>query len=165
MTNYELVIKQVEEVITLINPEGKSVINEEDMKTFCFNHTINDSDIEVYVNIFEEFEYYRLAIHLPYIVPENKRIEIAQYLFDQNEFLSYGTFLFSFETGRIVLKSDVQFQNIDLEEFSDYFANNLSDCIDLLNDVYPALMQLIYSSLSPKFIKKRFIGKQNVMYS
>ena len=160
MTKYELVIKQVEEVITLINPEGKSVVNKEDMKTFCFDHTINDSTIEVYVNIFEEFEYYRLALHLPYIVPENKRIEIAQYLFDQNEFLSYGTFLFSFETGRIVLKSDVQFQNIDLEEFSDYFANNLSDCIDLLNDVYPAIMQLIYSSLSPKFIKKDSLGNK-----
>ena len=74
MTNYELVIKQVEEVITSINPEAKSVINKEDMNTFYFDHIIDNSTIEVYVNIFEEFEYYRLALHLPYIVPENKRI-------------------------------------------------------------------------------------------
>jgi hypothetical protein len=158
MTNYELVIKS-------IDPEGKSLINKEDMKNFCFDYTINDSIIEVYVNIFEEFEYYRLALYLPYIIPENKRIEIAQYLFDQNEFLSYRTFLFSFETGRIVLKSDVKIQNIDLEEFSNYFATNRSVCIVLLNDVYPAIMQLIYNLLSPKFFNKRFIGKQNEIYN
>ena len=165
MTNYELIIKQIEEVITSINPEAKSVINEEDMNTFYFDHIIDNSTIEVYVNIFEEFEYYRLALHLPYIVPENKRIEVAQYLFEQNEFLSYGTFLFSFETGRIVLKSDVQFQNLNLEDFSGYFADNLSDCIDLFNETYPAIMQLVYTSIDPKFLKNRFVSKQKVFYN
>ena len=141
------------------------MINEEDMNTFYFDHIIDNSTIEVYVNIFEEFEYYRLALHLPYIVPENKRIEIAQYLFEQNEFLSYGTFLFSFETGRIVLKSDVQFQNLNLEDFSGYFADNLSDCIDLFNETYPAIMQLVYTSIDPKFLKNRFVSKQKVFYN
>lgn len=165
MTNYELVIKQIEEIITSINPESKSVINDEYMSTFYFDHIIDDSTIEVYVNIFEEFEYYRLALHLPYIVPENKRIEVAQYLFEQNEFLNYGTFLFSFETGRIVLKSDVQFHNIELDELSNYFEENLDDCIDLLNSTYSVIMQLVYTSLNPNFIKKHYNGKQKVFYN
>jgi hypothetical protein len=150
MTKYQLIINQVKEVLSMFNPDAQSVINESDAITFYFDHQIDNTTIEVYVNIFEEFEYYRLAIHLPFIVPENKRQEIAQFLFDQNEFLSYATFLFSFDTGRIILKSDMQFQNIDFENISDCFSDNLNDCFNLLNETYPAMMQLIYNLSSIK---------------
>jgi hypothetical protein len=41
----------------------------------------------------------------------------------------------------------------------------LNDCIDLLNETYPAIMQQVYTSMDPKFIKKRFIGRQKVFYN
>lgn len=165
MSKYKLIINQVEAVIKSLNPNSKSVIEEKDSKTYCFEYNLDNTTIEVFINIFEEFECYRLAIHLPFIVPENKRIEIAQYIFDQNEYLSYGTFLFSFDTGRIVLKSDVHFQNFDQLDISDYFPENLNDCFDLLNNIYPAFMQLIFSNISPIFLNRRFIAKQKVFYN
>ena len=117
------------------------------------------------MNILEEFEYLRISLQLPIIVPMDKRVEVANYFFEKNEYLSYGTFLFSIETGRVSLKSDVNFQNLDFPVNEDYFSTLLEDCIDLMNTTYPALMQLIYSSLDPKFLINRFIGKHRVMYN
>ncbi len=156
MSNFKCILKQVEEEIDRINPDTRSFVDDNDTKTFFFETTIKDSNIEVYVNIFEEFEYLRLAFHLPLIVPMDKRIEVANYFYEQNEFLSYGTFLFSIETGRVVLKSDVNFQNINSILDTNYFSSIFDDCIDLLNNTYPALMQLIYTSLDSKFIINRF---------
>ena len=165
MTNFESILKQVNAEIDSINPETRSYVEDEDSKTFYFEANIKDSNIEVYVNIFEEYEYLRLAYHLPIIVPFDKRIEVAKYLNDQNELLSYGTFLFSIETGRVVLKSDINIQNIDLNTETEYFSSIFDDCIELLNTTYPALMQLIYSSLDTNFMINRFVNKQKVFYN
>lgn len=165
MTNFELITKQVKAKLDKISVDAQSFIDENHTKTFYFESTINDSNIDVYVNIFEEFEYLRIALHLPLIVPMDKRIEVANYFFEQNEYLSYGSFLFSIETGRLILKSDIQFQNINLSVNDDYFATILSDCIDLMNTTYPALMQLIYTSLNSKFLLNRFVNKQKVFYN
>ena len=156
MTNYELVVKQVEDVVESINPGTRSFVDESNTKTFYFETTIKYSNIEIYVNIFEEYECLRFTLHLPLIVPIDKRIEVANYFYEQNEFLSYGTFLFSIETGRLILKSDVNFQNIHLSLDDNYFSTIFDDCIDLLNNTYPALMQLIYTSLDSKFLINRF---------
>lgn len=165
MTNFELITNQVKAELDKISSEAQSFIDENHTKTFYFETTINDSNIDVYVNIFEEFEYLRIALHLPLIVPMDKRVEVANYFFEQNEYLSYGTFLFSIETGRVILKSDIQFQNINLSVNDDYFASILDDCIDLMNNTYPALMQLIYTSLDSKFLLNRFVNKQKVFYN
>lgn len=165
MTNFELITNQVKAELDKISSEAQSFIDENHTKTFYFETTINDSNIDVYVNIFEEFEYLRIALHLPLIVPMDKRVEVANYFFEQNEYLSYGTFLFSIETGRVILKSDIQFQNINLSVNDDYFASILDDCIDLMNYTYPALMQLIYTSLDSKFLLNRFVNKQKVFYN
>ena len=92
MTNYDLISNQVKAEIEKINPDGQSSIEDNNTKTFCFESTINDSNIDVYVNIFEEFEYLRITLHLPIIVPMDKRVEVANYFFEQNEYLSYVTF-------------------------------------------------------------------------
>lgn len=165
MTNFELITNQVKAELDKISSEAQSFIDENHTKTFYFESTINDSNIDVYVNIFEEFEYLRIALHLPIIVPMDKRVEVANYFFEQNEYLSYGTFLFSIETGRVSLKSDINFQNLDFPVNVDYFSTHLEDCIDLLNTTFTALMQLIYSSLDPKFLINKFVGKQRVMYN
>jgi hypothetical protein len=165
MTNFELITNQVKAELDKISSEAQSFIYENHTKTFYFETTINDSNIDVYVNIFEEFEYLRIALHLPLIVPMDKRVEVANYFFEQNEYLSYGSFLFSIETGRVILKSDIQFQNINLSLNDDYFATILADCFDLMNNTYPALMQLIYTSLDSKFLINRFVNKQKVFYN
>jgi hypothetical protein len=165
MTNYDLISNQVKAEIEKINPDGQSFIEENNTKTFCFETIINDTDVEVCVNIMEEYEYLRIALQLPLIVPIDKRVEVANYFFEQNEYLSYGTFLFSIETGRVGLKSDINFQHLNFLVNEDYFSTLLEDCIELMNSIYPALMQLIYSSLDTKFLINRFVGKRKVFYN
>ncbi len=70
-------------LIEIIN----SKIRTEERKNFTFLYKLF-----VCVNILKEFEYLRIALQLSIILPIDKRVEVANYFFEQNECLSYGTF-------------------------------------------------------------------------
>jgi hypothetical protein len=138
-------------------------IETDEMTTYFIYHDLNQTRVLINVNTMKELECFRVVFELPTIVPIEKRVELADFFFKKNEYLSLGSYVLSFESGKMIFKSDLDYEHYSADVSNELFNELMSDCMDELNFTFPEIMHIIYSSVNPKFTFKQF-NTRNAAY-
>jgi hypothetical protein len=140
-------------------------VETDEMTTYLIYHDLKQTRVLINVNTMKESEYFRIVFELPTIVPKEKRIELAEFFFKKNEYLSLGNYILSFETGKIIFKTNLDYEHFDADLSNQLFNQLLADCMEEINYTFPEIMHLIYSSINPKYTFKQFNTKNAVYFN
>lgn len=109
----------------------------------------NNSNFRVFFFADEERRTLQVMVTLPVVVPEQKRMEMAEFMTRANSTVLLGNFGMNFEDGEIRYSSAIDL-GVDGELTLSMVDGLMMRCVITLDQYTPGIMKVIYANVTPQ---------------